>query len=491
MDSTALQALVVGYYIFEWVLRILALFVVPRNRTPAAGMSWLMVIFLIPPVGWAAFLVFGSRRLPKNRRDAQRVVEEHMGQVMKSFGARWAKAAQRLQAEPSKKYQAVAQLSKNLTQLTVLGCNDIEPIASYDAVFDRMIVDIDAAHDFVHVEYYILALDTATEPFFAALERATARGVAVRVLYDAFGSRKFPGRKAMLLRLKKSGISVQAMLPLRMLGKGYVRPDLRNHRKIVVIDGQVGYTGSQNMIQRDYHRNDSIVYDELVVRITGPVVLQLEAIFLTDWHAETAAVLPESQAAMSRGMKESTGGSSRAQVIPSGPGYEYENNLRVFTSVLYAAQKTITIVNPYFVPDPALAMALANAAQRGVRVRLYNSAAVDQAIVAHAQRSYYEQMLRAGVEIYLYDAPVLLHSKYIIIDDDAVLIGSSNMDIRSFELNHELTLAVYDTALVARIEAITEVYRSRSHQVHKDEWAKRPPRKQLLDNLARLTSSLQ
>ena len=491
MDGTAVQALIVGYYILEWLLRILALFVIPRNRTPAAGMSWLMVIFLAPPIGWAIFLVFGSRRLPKNRRDAQRIVEDHMGRIMKSLGSRWAKTVRRLESQPPKKYQAVAQLSKNLTKLTVLGGNEIEPLAAYDAVFDRMIVDIDAARHFVHVEYYILALDEVTESFFGALERAAGRGVAVRVLYDAFGSRKFTQRKVMLERLNKAGISVQAMLPLRLPGRGYVRPDLRNHRKIVVIDGETGYTGSQNMIQRDYHRRDTIVYDELVVRITGPVVLQLEAVFLTDWHAETAAVLPESQAAISRATKGAESGLSRAQVIPSGPGYDYENNLRVFTTALYTAQKAITIVNPYFVPDPALAMALANAAQRGVCVRLYNSAAVDQVIVAHAQRSYYEQMLRAGVEIYLYDAPMLLHSKYITIDDDVAFVGSSNMDIRSFELNHELTLAVYDRSLVTRIEAITEVYRSRSRQITIEEWQKRPPRKQLLDNLARLTSSLQ
>jgi cardiolipin synthase len=257
----------------------------------------------------------------------------------------------------------------------------------------------------------------------------------------------------------------------------------------VVVDGEVGYTGSLNMVERAYHRKDAIIYDEMVVRLEGPIVLQLEAVFLTDWHSETGVIIAEPRRNLEKQLVAR--GTTTAQVIPSGPGYEYENNLKAFNGSFYQASSRITIVNPYFVPDESLQMALTNAALRGVEVILVNSEAIDQRMVAHAQRSYYQEMLDAGVKIYLYKAPTLLHSKYILIDDDLLLVGSSNMDIRSFELNQELMLAVYDTKVVSQLETITLSYLKRSRRLTKKEWAQRSIGQRFLDSVARLTSSLQ
>lgn len=489
MDLGIVHVLVVIWFIFEWALRILALFIVPRNRKPNSGMSWLLFIFLIPEVGWIAFLVFGFSKLPKGRRDAQATLDNYIQQAMQYIARRWKDEAHRIEARAPEKYHNSVKLSAGLTHLPLFAGNIIEPIADYNEVITRITKDIAAATQYIQVEYYILALDVATEPFFAALEAAADRGVTVRVLYDAFGSRKFPRKKEMLARLEAAGIDTHAMLPLRLPGKNYTRPDLRNHRKLVVIDGAIGYTGSLNMIQRDYHRKDDIVYDELVVRVEGPVVLQLEAVFLNDWLAETGRVLAERSVDFPAQLKLK--GEMAAHVVPSGPGYEYENNRKLFTSLFHAAEKRITIVNPYFVPDQSLISALTSAAARGVEVVLINSEAIDQVMVAHAQRSYYEEMLRAGVKIYLYKKPALLHAKFTIIDDDACFVGSSNMDIRSFELNQELTLTSYDGKFVASMQDIVDGYLKRAHRVTKKQWSKRPPRKQLLDNLARLTSSLQ
>ncbi len=392
-------------------------------------------------------------------------------------------------ARPPQKYVGAVSLSDNLTHLPLFAGNAIEPLPDYTDIIARITEDVCRAKHYIQLEYYILALDDATEPLFEALEQASGRGVEVRVLYDAIGVRKFPRKREMVVRMAGAGIDAHAMLPLHLPGKKYTRPDLRNHRKLVVVDGVVGYTGSLNMIQRDYHRKDDIVYDELVVRIEGPVVLQLEAVFLNDWLAETGQVLKQPDRNFERQLKPK--GDISAHIVPSGPGYEYENNRKLFASLFYAAEKDITIVNPYFVPDQSLITALTSAARRGVRVRLLNSEAIDQVFVAHAQRSYYEEMLQAGVEIYLYKKPTLLHSKYAIIDDDACFVGSSNMDIRSFELNQELTLTVYDKKFVAAMQRITDGYLKKSTRVSKKAWLSRPPRKQLLDNIARLTSSLQ
>ena len=489
MDSSLISVLLVIGFIFEWGLRILALFVVPRNRRSNSGMSWMLFIALVPVVGWAVFLFLGSSKLPKNRRDAQASLDRYIVQTTRQVNERWKEATHLVSAVPPKKYTNSVNLSTALTHLLLFGGNTIKPIADYNDVIRQIVHDIDKARRHVLIEYYALALDDATESLFVALETAAARGVTVRVLYDAFGSRKYSRKDEMLARLKQAGIEVHAMLPMHFPGKKYTRPDLRNHRKLVVVDGKVGYTGSLNMVQRDYHRKDDIVYDELVVRIEGPVTAQIEAVFLNDWLAETGQFLADEPGDIVDQLRPK--GGSLAHVVPSGPGYDYENNRKFFTSLFYAAEQEIIIVNPYFVPDDSLITALISAAMRGVRVVLLNSEAIDQVMVAHAQRSYYEQMLEAGVEIYLYNKPALLHSKYAIIDQDACFVGSSNMDIRSFELNQELTLTVYDEAFVAAMRTITADYLKNSHRVKKDEWLRRPPRKKLLDNIARLTSSLQ
>lgn len=483
------RLIIILWFIGEWLLRLLALFVVPRNRKPTAGMAWLLVIFLQPTIGWLVFLVFGSTKLPKNRRDAQETLEGLIAITMQQVAKANTGLASEIAVTPPRKYQEVSALATHLTNLPLFGGNDISVIHNYNAIIASITADINAATSFVHIEYYILALDEATEPFFDAISAARQRGVTVRVLYDAFGSRKFPRRKEMLKRLRSEGVMIQAMLPITLVGQNATRPDLRNHRKLVVVDGTTGYTGSFNMIERAYHRRDRIVYDELVIRMEGPVVAQLEAVFVTDWNAETGEIVEDALALIEQNLR--IRGTASAQIIPSGPGYEYENNLKVFTSALYAATRSITIVNPYFVPDDSLSLALVSAAQRGVEVTLVNSEAIDQAMVAHAQHSYYEEMLKAGVKIRLYKAPTLLHSKYMLIDDDVALIGSSNMDIRSFQLNHELTVTVFDAAIIADLHRVTAGYIKRTRQVSKSAWKQRPKRKQLLDNLARLTSSIQ
>ncbi len=489
MDWGIWHTLISVWFVVEWLLRIIALFVVPRNRQPTSGMSWLLFIFLLPEIGWLAFLILGSPKLPKNRRDAQDTLDRYIIQAMQQITRRWKNSDRLVDTTAPKKYTNSINLGVALTHLPLFDGNAITPLTEYDEVIRRVANDVTRARHYVQIEYYILVLDEATEPLFAALEEAARRGVKVRVLYDAFGCRKFQRRKEMLQRMKAAGIQAHAMLPLHLPGKKYTRPDLRNHRKLVVVDGLVGYTGSLNMIRRDYHRKDDIVYDELAVRIEGPVVLQLEAVFLNDWLAETGQVVRESAIEIEQQLQPK--GGMTAHVIPSGPGYEYENNRKFFASLFYAAEKQITIVNPYFVPDESLSSALTSAAQRGVKVILLNSEAIDQVMVAHAQRSYYDRMLKAGVEIYLYQKPTLLHAKYTIIDDDACFVGSSNMDIRSFELNQELTLTSYSKEFVAQMQAITDEYITRSQQVSKQQWLARPPRKQLLDNIARLTSSLQ
>ena len=478
----------IAWLTIEMILRIAALFVVPRNRKPTAGLAWMLVIFLMPIPGWIIFSVIGSYKLPPQRRDMQRTLDAYIEGTLHEI--RHKKQIKVVDEVIPAKYQQASILAQSLTHFPAFLGNKVEPIADYDKTISNIIKDIDQASHYIYIEYYILALDETTERLFESLKRAISRGVKVRVMYDAYGSRKYKRFGEMKRLLDDLGVEHHPMLPLTLPGRGYMRPDLRNHRKLVVVDGAIGYTGSLNMIARSYHRSDSIVYDELTVRLSGPIVQQLRAVFLTDWFSETGKMLKDTGTALEELVDRNYGATSM-QMIPSGPGYDDENNLKVFNAIFYDARESITIVNPYFVPDESLIVALISAARRGVRVRLINSEAIDQRFVAHAQRSYYEEMFRAGVEVYLYEAPTLLHSKYILIDDDLSLVGSSNMDIRSFELNHELTVMVYGVKDNAKLHRITEEYLEKSKQVNAKRWLSRPPRLQLLDNIARLTSSLQ
>ena len=476
------DTLLVIWYIFEWVLRVLAIFVVPRNRQPSSSMLWLAIIFVSPPIGWLIFLILGFAKLPKHRRDDQVTLDRIVSKSMRE--SRLGESVR-----VPRKYRALNYLAQRLTKLSLFDGNDVQLLDNYQKTIDALIADIDNAKYYVHLEFYIIALDATTEPVFRALAAAVSRGVTVRVLYDWLGVRRFPRRREMMKRFKHDGIQTRAMLPLTLPGRRYTRFDLRNHRKIVTIDGQIGYAGSLNLIDRGYHRRDGIVNDELMVRVDGPLALQLEGVFTTDWYVETSEFIHDPQ--NKRPVRAEKAGYSKARVVPSGPGYSYYNNLKIITSALYAATEKVTIVNPYFIPEESLSMALVSAAQRGIEVTLINSEAVDQMFVAHAQRSYYEEMLRAGMKIYLYKAPTLLHSKYIVIDDDFALIGSSNMDVRSFKLNHELMVVFHDKKLVRKVWEITRNYILRSVPVDKEAWLARPPRKQLLDNIARLTSGIQ
>jgi cardiolipin synthase len=282
------------------------------------------------------------------------------------------------------------------------------------------------------------------------------------------------------------------MLPLRPLRGQWQRPDLRNHRKLVVVDGRVGHTGSQNMIQSNYGKKKSIArglhWHEVMVRLEGPVVRELDAVFATDWYSETDELLPLDTTPVVLGDDPAL---LDAQVLPSGPSFENDNNLKLYTTLIHKAERQVSITSPYFVPDEAIQLAIVTAASRGLLVELYVSEIGDQFLVYHAQRSYYEDLLRAGVRIYLYQAPTVLHSKHFTIDDDVSIVGSSNMDIRSFSLNMEVSVMVHGAEFVQRMRAIEASYREHSRELSLDEWVRRPWGEKVRDSLARLTSSLQ
>jgi cardiolipin synthase len=479
------------FWALSYLIGILALFIIPANRKPGEATAWLLLIFLAPIVGAILFLVLGSPKLSRWRREQQRAMNERIKEFAEE--AEQTPALAPIVDPPLlARYEPHVSLISQLTGMPVMAGNKVELLPDYVGAIDQIVRDIDAAKRFVHLEYFMFAADKIGTPVIDALVRAQERGVVCRVLMDHLSNLLLQG--PVLKKLSAAGIPVHGMLPVNPFEKQWNRIDLRNHRKIVVVDGVVAFTGSHNLIEDTYHKRSNIRkgihYIELVVRVTGPVAREFNAAFITDWYSETQELLDERTASEMR-VRTPVTGDVLCQVLPSGPGFEHNNNLMLFVALLHAARRRVTIVNPYVVPEESLLVALTSAAQRGVEVTLIVSERGDQFLVYHAQGSYYEELLKAGVNIYRYRAPLILHSKSISIDDDIAVIGSSNMDIRSFELNFEITLVCYGAQVVADLRKLEGDYLRRSSQLRLEEWQARPLHTKLFDNLARLTSALQ
>jgi cardiolipin synthase len=470
----------------DLVIRLVVLGIIPGNRRPTTAMAWLLCIFFLPYIGLLLFLMFGNFRLSRHRRETQeavnrRVVEgtrEIAKQVTPYDGPSW--------------INLVVELNRNLGFFPALGANTVQLIKGYQESLDAMADAVSEATDYVNAEFYIMSSDSCTDRLFRELEAAAARGVRVRVLFDHIGSLRVPGYRDMIRRLEASDIQWRRMLPLLPVKGQWRRPDLRNHRKILVVDGRVGFTGSQNVIEPSYRkkRNAKVgrKWVELMARLEGPIVGTLNVMFATDWSSETEENL-ESQ--LGTHHWDSFDGGVLCQVVPSGPGFVTENNLRLFNTLLYSAEERITISSPYFVPDDSLLYAITTAAQRGVVVELFVSEVGDQFLVHHAQRSYYEALLKAGVKIFLYPKPLVLHAKHFTVDADVAVIGSSNMDMRSFSLNLEVSVMMIDADVVQDMHGVEEQYRAVSRELQLDEWLTRPILARYVDNVARLTATLQ
>lgn len=476
----------IALVVIDMAIRITAVIIIPRNRRPTAAMAWLLAIFFIPIVGALLFLLIGFPQLPVARRRKQveintRILERSKGM---DFGT--------IREDAPPWFTSLVALNRDLGAMPLTGDNAATVSANYEGSIAAMTQAVREATRYVHVEFYILQVDATTEDFFTALGEAIARGVTVRVLLDHWANRGKPRYQQTCERLDAMGAQWHLMLPVRPIKGEYLRPDLRNHRKLLVVDGQVAYTGSQNMTDSTYNLEANIKrglhWVDIMVRIEGPVVASINAVFLGDWFNETGEVLTDEVDLFST----RTGpGDLDCQVVPSGPGFEFQNNLKLFVGLLHAAQQRIIIVSPYFIPDESLLVAITSACQRGVQVELFVSEIGDQAMVYHAQRSYYEELLRSGVTIWQYKAPFILHTKSLTIDDDVAIVGSSNMDLRSFSLNLEMSVLVRGEDFVAQVRAVESEYRAASKQLTLDEWLQEPMGATVLDNLARLTSALQ
>jgi cardiolipin synthase len=461
------------YLISEWVIRLTMLVYVPRQRSAAASRSWLLLIFLLPWPGLIFYGLVGRIYLPKDRLERQKRASQKIRIVQEQM---------RNFSKPS--------LAPNLTPLATLATrlgdfepwagNDIELLTDYNGSIERLIADIDGALRHVHLLYYIYENDAIGIRVAEALERATQRGVRCRVLLDDVGSKR--ALKKMAPAMRKKGIEVTPLMPVGLFRRNAARFDLRNHRKIAVIDGTIGYAGSQNITVGKF----VVGYpnEEMMVRVKGPAVWQLQAVFLADYYQETNNVLDDPDMFP----EHKSQGDIIAQVVPSGPGYRRDNGQELMIALLYAARDRVVLTTPYFVPDEPFLEALLSAARRGVDVHLVVSRHANQLLTQLAQRSFYDELLEAGVKIHLYE-PRFLHAKYLTVDQDVALVGSANIDIRSFVLNAEISILFYGGEVVADLQRRQEAHFAQSTLLNAEEWGRRPVTIRTIQGVARLADS--
>jgi cardiolipin synthase A/B len=471
-------------YLAELTIKIVALGTIPGNRRPSSSIAWLLLIVVTPILGLVIFLLIGSPfvrgRRAKVQAEANQVITERTAEIPDLPPG----------ADIPVGVDSLFRLNRRLSRLPCVTGVSHGLFGEYNASIQAMTDAVNEATTRVHVEYFIAIWDDTTDVFFTALVEAVKRGVRVRLLYDHVASRRYPGFKEMNSKLTAAGIEWHEMMPIKPFKGKWRRPDLRNHRKLLVVDSRVAFMGSQNMIDSSYLLPGNIKvgrhWKDLNIKISGEIVAELEAVFAMDWYTETGERLGAELE-----LVNDPDGAVPMQLLPSGPGYLTIPNLRLFTGLVHRAQQSLSLTSPYFVPDDSLLEAITTAAYRGVAVELFVSEQADQFVVQHAQASYYDVLLEAGVRIYQYPKPTVLHAKHFTVDDMVGIIGSSNMDYRSFGLDYEITLMSTGKQFVADLHAVADGYRAVCRELTMAEWSQRSRGERYVNNVMRLVSALQ
>lgn len=463
------------------VLACLVRVLLRPHRDPAARMAWVVVVLALPLVGVIAYLLLGETNIGRRRVARLRRITASLPPA-----GRIGVAGER-PGSPDR----VAQLfnvGRSISGYEPVGGNRARLMDDSDSAIDAMVADIDAARAHVHLMFYIWLPDGNGLKMVAALKRAAARGVVCRAMVDDLGSRDLI-RSPHWAEMAGAGIKLARALKVgNPLGRMLVgRVDLRNHRKILVIDNAVTYCGSQNCADPAFlPKAEFAPWVDAVMRFEGPVVRQNQHLFASDWMAnhdeDIADVLAEPPAPdpAEPGSPPLAPGFV-AQVVASGPTVRYSAMPEMFQSLMHAAWRELTITTPYYVPDEAIQSALCAAANRGVAVTIVFPARNDNFAVGATSRSYYEDLLTAGVTIHEYQGG-LLHTKSITVDGEVTLIGSANMDRRSFDLNYENNILLHDAAMTAAMRARQDAYIADSRPVSLEEVRAWPWTRRLWNN---------
>jgi cardiolipin synthase len=446
-----------------------------RHRDPSSRIAWIVVILTIPVFGMIAYLLFGETRLGRKRIARMKRVIAELPDVGSTAGF------DSLTAHPKihNQHLSLFTVGHSISGFNPVGGNRAMLMSNSNAAIDCMVADIEGACDHVHLLFYIWLPDTNGTKVAEALKRAAARGVICRAMVDDLGSRTLI-RSRLWTEMGAAGVKLARALPIGnpILRIFMGRIDLRNHRKILVIDNKITYCGSQNCADPEFLPKAKYApWVDSVLRFEGPVARQNQHLFAGDWmtyHEEDIADLLKAP-------MEPTEPGFTAQVVASGPTARYSAMPEMFETLIYSAKHELLITTPYYVPVDSMQAALRAAGNRGVDVTIIFPARNDDFAVGATSRSYYEDLLGAGVKVYEYGAG-LLHAKTMTVDGEVTLIGSANMDRRSFELNYENNILLVDYDTTQELRNRQKSYLSDSRQITVSEVASWTWRRRLWNN---------
>jgi cardiolipin synthase A/B len=461
--------------------------VIMRRPVRGVALSWLLLVAALPLAGALLYVLIGERRIGRKRSHGIDALRADFRQIAKATIPADFMAVDWSDLPPAA--QAMDRLGRSLVGGATVRGNFVELFSDTQAVLAAMVRDVDSAKASVLMEFYIWNEGGAADEVLEAVIRAAGRGVQCYMLIDALGARPW-WKGAQPKRLRDAGVELRAALPVGLLRTMIGRTDLRLHRKIVVIDGVAAWTGSMNLVDPRYFKQDSGVGEwvDAMVRVKGTAVNPLAGILIGDWILESGEPLQKLIDGAVLG-KAQPAGTANVQVVPSGPGQSEDGLLQMILGLVNSARHELVLTTPYLVPDEAMILALRGAAGRGVGVTLIVPEKIDSFLVRYASRSYYDDLLEAGVIIQLYRGG-LLHTKSISVDGAMSMFGTVNLDMRSLWLNYEVALFVYHREFAEALEGLQKSYVAQSARLDPGDWGTRPVRQRFFENAVRLFSPL-
>ncbi len=460
---------------------VACIIILRKGSQPSLAAAWVTIVTVLPIVGIPAYLLIGESRLGYRRMAIHRKVLELFNKP--HFHRHDDPRAHRPTLDGVD--LQIARIAESVGGSPALAGNGVQLFGDSDRAVAAIIADIERASATVHITSYIWLDDRVGSAVGDALIAATRRGVKCRVLVDAQGSSRFL-RTAAARQMRQAHVEVVAALRVHPLRALFTRIDIRNHRKMIIIDSHIGWIGSMNIAAPEFAVQPRFApWVDCTLRITGPTVRELHLIFAEDWYLDTSENI---EASLARGPAFENGGVA-AQITASGPNYRNDAIKSLLLAAIQVAQSEIVLTTPYFVPDPTMYSALCVAARRGVTVRLIVPRRNNSRLVALASRAGYGLLLESGVHIHEFTQG-LLHAKTIAVDGKFAIITSSNLDRRSFELNFEATALVYDDAFARELRALQQSYIDASREVTLETWNRRTKGTALAQNAAALISPL-
>ena len=467
------------------IVILISVRVIMRRPANGVALAWLFLVAVLPFAGAVIYLLVGerrvglrrARRIAALRSDYARLAEHMIGNGLTKV--EW----DRHRPEA----RGMDRLGMTMAGAPTVAGSEGRLYSASEQILGAIAADVDRARKSILMEFYIWNEGGAADEVLEALIRAAKRGVSCRVLVDALGARPW-WRGPQPARLRAAGVHLQPALPVGLLQMLVSRNDLRLHRKIVVVDGEVAWTGSMNLVDPRYFKQEANVgqWVDAMVRVEGPVVVSLAMTMIGDWMLETAEPIERIIDNAGLGLVEAKG-TADVQVIPSGPGETGDGLLLMLLAVINSAREELVLTTPYFIPDDSLLRALRGAAGRGVRVDMILPEKVDSVLTRYASRSYYDELTGMGVRIHLYRKG-LLHTKSVTADRRISMFGTVNLDMRSLWLNYEVALFVYGAEFAEDLHALQQSYIEDCECLDPVEWSKRPRRVRFCENVLRLIS---